>query len=95
MTRIRLRYINEFIDRHGHVRRYFRRRGGGRPVPLPGLPGSSEFMAAYQAALGTASPPPPSPNHIIRGSLILPRDISVPRVSQIYLCRRRRSIVQS
>jgi integrase len=69
MTRIKLRYVNEFIDRYGNVRRYFRRRGGGRPVPLPGLPGSSEFMAAYQAALAGMPPPPPSSRHIIRGSL--------------------------
>jgi enterobacteria phage integrase len=68
MTRIKLRYVNEFIDRHGKVRYYFR-RPGSRSVPLPGLPGSIEFMAAYQAALAGISPPPPSPKHIIRGSL--------------------------
>ena len=68
MARIKLRYVNEFIDRHGHVRRYFR-RPGGRAMPLPGLPGSIEFMAAYQAALAAVSPPPPSSRHIIRGSL--------------------------
>jgi integrase len=67
MTRFKLRYINEFVDRYGNVRRYFRRRGG-RPVPLPGLPGSSEFMEAYQAALA-GSKPPPSSKHVVRGSL--------------------------
>jgi hypothetical protein len=50
MTRIKLDYIHEFIDRHGKVRRYVRRPGRKR-VPLPGLPGSEEFMAAYQLAL--------------------------------------------
>jgi hypothetical protein len=50
MTRIRLPYIHAFRDRHGKVRHYFRRSGRGR-VPLPGLPGSADFMAAYQAAL--------------------------------------------
>jgi integrase len=50
VTRIKLVYVHEFIDRHGHVRRYFR-RPGFKQIPLPGLPGSSEFMAAYQAAL--------------------------------------------
>jgi integrase len=50
MTRIHLRYVDRFVDRHGHVRRYFRRPGGKR-IPLPGLPGSKEFMAAYKAAL--------------------------------------------
>jgi integrase len=68
MTRIKLRYVNEYVDRHGKVRRYFRRRGG-RSIPLPGLPGAIEFMAAYQAALAVVSPPPPSPRHVIAGSL--------------------------
>jgi integrase len=68
MARIKLRYVNEFIDRHGKPRYYFRRLGS-RSVKLPGLPGSIEFMDAYQAALATIAPPPPSPKHIIRGSL--------------------------
>ena len=50
MTRIRLPYINEFRDRHGKIRRYLR-QPGCKAVPLPGLAGSAEFMAAYQAAL--------------------------------------------
>jgi integrase len=68
MTRIKLRYVNEYRDRHGRIRRYFR-RPGGRSIPLPGLPGSIEFMSAYQEALATISPPPPSPKHVIAGSL--------------------------
>jgi enterobacteria phage integrase len=68
MARIRLQYVNEFIDRHGKPRYYFR-RPGSRSVKLPGLPGSVEFMDAYQAALATVAPPPASPNHIIRGSM--------------------------
>jgi integrase len=68
MTRIRLKYVNEYRDRHGRVRRYFR-RPGFRAIPLPGLPGSIEFMQAYQAALAIVSPPPPSPKHVIAGSL--------------------------
>jgi integrase len=69
MTRIHLRYIHEFVDRrYGKPRYYFRRRG--RRVPLPGLPGSEEFMAAYQAALADNPPPPPSSSkHAPRGSL--------------------------
>jgi hypothetical protein len=51
MTRLRLKYVHEFRDRHGKVRRYFR-RPGLKKIALPGLPGSDEFMAAYQAALG-------------------------------------------
>lgn len=64
MTQIRLRYINTFKDRHGHQRYYFRRRG--ERTPLPGVPGTTEFMEAYQDALegnGPAKPkasaPPP------------------------------------
>jgi integrase len=68
MTRIRLRYVNEFVGRHGKVRYYFR-RPGSRSVKLPGLPGSIEFMDAYQAALATVAPPPPSPKHVVKGSL--------------------------
>ena len=68
MTRIKLRYINAFIDRHGKARWYFR-RGGGRQVPLPGLPGSQEFMAAYQATLAGSPPLPPSSKHVPSGSL--------------------------
>ena len=52
MTSIRLPYVLEYVDRHGKVRRYFRRRGS-KQIALPGIPGSDEFMAAYQAALAT------------------------------------------
>jgi enterobacteria phage integrase len=68
MARIKLRYVNAFVDRHGKVRYYFR-RPGSRSVKLKGLPGSIEFMSAYQAALATVAPPPASPKHVIRGSL--------------------------
>ena len=68
MARIKLRYVNAFVDRHGKVRYYFR-RPGSRSVKLPGIPGSIEFMDAYQAALATIAPPPPSPKHVIHGSL--------------------------
>ena len=57
MTSFRLKYVNEYRDRHGRVRRYFRRSGYAK-TPLPGLPGSAEFMAAYQAALD-GNPPKP------------------------------------
>jgi integrase len=53
MTRLRLKYVHEYLDRHGHLRRYVRKRGCNR-VALPGLPGSPEFMKAYQAALNEA-----------------------------------------
>ena len=46
----RLPYVHEYRDRHGKVRRYFRRRGSCR-IPLRGRPGSMEYMTAYNAAL--------------------------------------------
>jgi integrase len=49
VSRIKLRYVHQFVDRNGKARFYFRRAGVRRP--LPGLPGSSEFMAAYAAML--------------------------------------------
>jgi integrase len=55
MTSIRLRYVNAFRDRHGRLRHYFR-RPGCKSVALPGLPGSVEFMQAYQFALAGESP---------------------------------------
>jgi site-specific recombinase XerD len=50
LTRIRLPHVHEFRDRHGKLRRYVR-LPGRKKVPLPGSPGSAEFMAVYQAAL--------------------------------------------
>jgi hypothetical protein len=44
------RYVHGFKDCRGRPRWYFRRRGF-KKVPLPGLPWSSEFMAAYEQAL--------------------------------------------
>jgi integrase len=56
MVSLRLDYVHEYDDRHGKLRRYFRRKGSKR-IPLPGLPGSEEFMAAYQAALAGVTAP--------------------------------------
>lgn len=42
-------YVLEYADRHGKIRRYFRK--GGKRVVLPGLPGSPAFMAAYESAV--------------------------------------------
>jgi integrase len=50
MTRIKLDYVHEYRDRHDKLRRYFR-KPGFRRIALPGIPGSDEFMTAYQLAL--------------------------------------------
>lgn len=60
MATIKLRYVNSFGNRkrrNARVRYYFRRRGQKKAIPLPGLPGSEEFMAAYAAALATIVEP--------------------------------------
>ena len=49
MTRIRLDYVHEY-NRRGRIYRYFR-RPGSKQIRLRGVPGSQEFMEAYQAAL--------------------------------------------
>lgn len=50
MTKMLLKFVHEFKDRHGTTRRYFRRPGFKRTA-LPGDPGSPEFMDAYKLAL--------------------------------------------
>lgn len=50
MGPINLKYYYEDMDRHGNIRRYFRRKGQ-RKIRLPGPPGSAEFMDAYYRAL--------------------------------------------
>ena len=52
MTRIRLQFVQAFHSR-GHVYYYFRKPGCAR-IRLPGVPGSTEFMTAYQTALDAA-----------------------------------------
>jgi hypothetical protein len=44
------KYVQGFVDRHGKSRFYFR-RPGFKSEPLPGLPWSPEFMAAYETVL--------------------------------------------
>ena len=43
-------YVHGFIDRNGKPRFYFRRRSY-KSLPLPGLPWSPTFMAAYETAM--------------------------------------------
>jgi integrase len=55
MGRIKLPFVNSFRNRHGTLVCYFRRRGC-KTVRLRGIPGSSEFMRAYEAAIGNVEP---------------------------------------
>jgi integrase len=61
------KFVHGFIDRHGKPRWYFRRAGFKR-VPLPGLPWSIEFMAAYEQALA-GQPAPIGAGRIKPGTL--------------------------
>lgn len=57
MAKLRLRYVHEYRDKSGKAHRYFRR--SGQPlIRLPGVPGSREFNAAYEAAIGSGPPTP-------------------------------------
>jgi integrase len=56
MAKLKLKYVNEYVDRTGKLRRYFRH--GNKRGPLPGDVGSDEFMAAYQAYLSEERPAP-------------------------------------
>jgi site-specific recombinase XerD len=47
---VKLKYLVEDRDRHGNVRCYVRVRGQPK-IRLRGMPGTPEFMVAYQAAL--------------------------------------------
>jgi integrase len=55
MTKLHLKYVQTFRAA-GATYHYFRRRGMAR-IPLPGIPGSAEFMATYQQALAAAPLP--------------------------------------
>lgn len=58
MAKIDLPYVQVFKDRHGKLRHYYR-RGRFPRIPLPGTPGSDEFMAAYAQAHGRTDEPKP------------------------------------
>ena len=58
MAGFRLKYVHEYVDCRGKVRRYFN-RAGHRKIALPGLPGSREFREAYEEALEATRPAEP------------------------------------
>jgi integrase len=62
VSKINLPYVQEYRDCRGKVRRYVRRPGKPR-VPLPGIPGSAEFMAAYESAIAANAPLPGAGRH--------------------------------
>jgi integrase len=62
VSKIRLPYVQAYRDCRGKVRHYVRRRGKPN-MPLPGLPGSPEFMVAYQSAIAIDGHAPPAARH--------------------------------
>jgi len=60
VAKLRLRYVQQWVDpRHGGCKpRFYFRRPGFKRIPLPGSPGSPEFMSAYQCAMGGEAAPP-------------------------------------
>jgi integrase len=60
MATLRLMHVDQFVDHTGTARFYFRYRRGKR-IALPGLPGSTAFMQAYQAALASVTTTPAEP----------------------------------
>jgi hypothetical protein len=68
VTRLDLKYVYRYRDRHGKCRQYLR-RPGCRSIPLPGAWGSPEFMAAYQAAIATPTEPPAKPGVTVPGTM--------------------------
>ena len=52
---MKLKYIKEYRDSTGKLRRYFRIKGQ-RDVTLPGDPDSGEFMEAYAKAWEASRP---------------------------------------
>jgi integrase len=54
MAVLKLKFVNEYRDRTGKLRRYFRR--GRTRGPLPGEVGSDEFMSAYREYLADQKP---------------------------------------
>jgi integrase len=71
MSKIKLRYVHQFVDRRrGRARSFFYfRRPGYKRVALPNLPGSEEFMAAYQRALAGQMKQPIGVKRVQPGSI--------------------------
>jgi integrase/recombinase XerD len=55
IMRIRLKYLTEDYDRHGNVRCYVR-MPGRKKIRIRAMPGTPEFMTAYNEAVTTAQP---------------------------------------
>lgn len=75
MAKIEIAYVKAYKDRHGRMRYYYRRKGLST-LPLPGQPGTAEFMAAYQMADARAPRPDAAVSAERAASRIQPRSIT-------------------
>lgn len=57
MVAIKLRYVNGFVDARGKVRHVFR-APGQRKITIKGIPGSPDFMTAYNTLFNGGVPAP-------------------------------------
>jgi hypothetical protein len=62
VSQIKLRYVQAYRDCRGKLRHYVRQRGKPN-VPLPGPPGSPQFMEAYQSAIASDGHAPTTARH--------------------------------
>lgn len=58
MTKLHIKYLHVFPDRHGHVRYYFRHQGRRWPLPDPGAPGFWEAYELCRKEIETRAEPP-------------------------------------
>ena len=90
MARIDLKHVHTFRDRHGKLRAYAR-VPGQEAVPLPGIPGSAEYMSAYQDAIAKAVPRPIGASRTIRAPSMPPSSPTT-RTPRFWRCVLRRGI---
>ena len=71
-----LRYVQVFRDRYGKLRCYFRRKGSeANGMPIPGEPGSPEFLAVYHRALAATPNAGTEPTRSKPGTLAALREL--------------------
>ena len=68
MASVELKHVHTFRDRHGKLRAYAS-VPGQKAVPLPGIPGSAEYMSAYQDAIAAAIPRPIGASRTVPGTV--------------------------
>jgi integrase len=68
MTSLRLKYVQQWIDRRNDQPRYYFRRPGFPRVPLPGSPFSEEFERAYREAMAGQRVPVTAGREVLPGT---------------------------